>query len=80
MKRRRIRRDFKYASIIALSLVALLSIFGALYFSDSTMFKKNSVIVLNNYKNNFSYSYNVNTIPNEFVWWLDDYDIVYLTK
>ena len=67
MKRRRIRRDIKYASIIALSLVALLSIFGALYFSDSSMFKKNNVIVLNNYLNNFSYSYDVKTIPNEFV-------------
>ena len=81
MKRRRIRRDIKYASIIALSLVALLSIFGALYFSDSTMFKKNSVVVLNNYKNNFSYSYNVNTIPNEFVDYSGDTDYTaYITN
>ncbi len=67
MRKRKIRRDFKIARIIALSLVALLSVFEVVYLLFGGLFSSDDVITLNNYRNSFSYNYKINTKPNEFV-------------
>lgn len=73
MKRRKIRRDFKYARIVALLLVIILSYFGIRYFLHGEDFEKNSASAsLANYKNSFSYDYEIDTKENEFVDYTED--------
>lgn len=74
MKKRKIRRDFKIARIIALSLVALLSILEIIYLLFGGLFSSNEIVVLDKYQNNFTYDYKINTKNNEFVDYTDRKD------
>ena len=80
MKKQKIRRDFKRAKIIALILIILLSVSGIIYLIYGNYFNDN-VVVYNDLNNKFSYSYNINTKPNEFVNYSEERDYTaYITN
>ena len=66
MKKRKIRHDFKVARIIALCLIILMSVFGIIHIMYGRYFEE-EIITDNNLKNQFSYSYKIDTVENEFV-------------
>lgn len=67
MRKQKIRRDFKIAKIIALSLVILLSVSSVCYLQFGKYFDTGTIVVSNNLNNSFSYDYEINTKENEFV-------------
>ena len=68
MSKRKIRRDFKFAKIIAFLLVFILSCFGIRYFLHTEDFVgEDTTVTYANYKSDFNCNYTVNTKENEFV-------------
>ena len=67
MRKQKIRRDFKIAKIIALSLVILLSVSSACYLQFGKIFDPKIITVSKDLNNIFSYDYEINTKANDFV-------------